>query len=205
MKLGAEGIFVELAGEAFELRPSLRACMCLVRRHGFSGLIAAVQSFNVTIIMDMLKGAAIRPSLLLEEIGTLGLGPVRNHLASPLVDFVFAIAGVDPDDTQPTEPGNTPSVSPEQVFIQLFGVATGWLGWPPKEAWNATPSEIIAAKTGRTDLISDVLKAVFGTTEKRNVPDLYTADQLGKIIAQGHDPTFDRSGLHSFRNKGRVS
>lgn len=31
----------------------------------------------------------------------------------------------------------------------LFGVATGWLGWPPSEAWRATIPEIQAALSAR--------------------------------------------------------
>jgi hypothetical protein len=205
MKLGADGIYVELAGEAYELRPSLRASMRLVRRHQLNGLLAAVQGFNVTIIMDMLREAAIKPSLLLAEIAAIGLGTVRNHLTGPLVAFVLAIAGIDPDDATPLEAATGKPADPERVFAQLFGIATGWLGWTPAEAWNATPAEIIAAKTGRTDLISDVLKAVFGTTDEQTRADTYTADQLAKIEEQGHDPAFDRSGLHGLKNKGHVS
>ncbi len=205
MKLGADGIYVELAGEAYELRPSLRASMRLVRRHGLPGLLAAVQGFNVTIIMDMLREASIKPSLLLAEIATLGLGTVRNRLTGPLVEFVLAIAGIDPDETQPTEHANNQPVAPERVFAQLFGFATGWLGWPPEEAWNATPAEIIAARAGRTDLITDILKAVFGTTDEPASADHYTPDQLAEIEEQGYDPAFDRAGLLGLRGKERVS
>lgn len=205
MKLGSDGIYVELAGEAYELRPSLRASMRLVRRHGLPGLLAAVQGFNVTIIMDMLREAGIKPSLLLAEIATLGLDTVRNRLTAPLVEFVLAIAGIDPDDAEPTEPANSQPVAPERVFAQLFGFATGWLGWTPEEAWNATPAEIIAARAGRTDLITDILKAVFGTTDEKTSADHYTPDQLAKIEEQGHDPVFDRAGLLGLKNKGRVA
>lgn len=207
MKLGADGIYVELAGEAFELRPSLRACMRLVRRHGLPGLLAAVQGFNVTIIMDMLREAAIKPSLLLEEIAAIGLGPVRNRLTGPLVEFVLAIAGIDPDDTTPPEPATGKPADPGQVFAQLFGIATGWLGWTPEEAWNATPAEIIAARTGRTDLITDILQAVFGKPEgttSGSKADHYTDAQLKQIEEEGHDPAFDRAGLHALKGKERV-
>jgi hypothetical protein len=208
MKLGADGIYVELAGEAYELRPSLRASMHLVRRHGLPGLLAAVQVFNVTIIMDMLREAAIKPSLLLEEIAAIGLGPVRNRLTGPLAQFVLAIAGIDPDDTTPTKPGSGKPTDPEQVFAQLFGFATGWLGWPPEEAWNATPAEIIAAKAGRTDLITDILQAVFGKPEgmtSGKTADHYTDAQLKQIEEAGQDPAFDRMGLHALKGKERVS
>lgn len=207
MKLGADGIYVELAGEAYELRPSLRASMRLVRRHGLPGLLTTVQGFNVTIVMDMLREAAIKPSLLLEEIAAIGLGPVRNRLTGPLVEFVLAIAGIDPDDTTPPEPTTGKPADPERVFAQLFGIATGWLGWAPEEAWNATPAEIIAARTGRTDLISDMLQAVFGKPDRTTsgtANDHYTDAQLKQIEEEGCDPAFDRTGLHALKGKERV-
>jgi hypothetical protein len=206
MKLGADGIYVELAGEGFELRPSLRASMRLVRRHGLSGLLAAVQGFNITTIMDVLREGSIKPSLLLAEIAAVGLHAVRNRLTGSLAEFVLAVAGIDPDDATPTESAPGKPVAPERVFAQLFGIATGWLGWTPEEAWNATPAEIIAARVGRADLISDVLKAVFGSAEVSGATtDVYTEEQLRKIEAEGRDRAFDRAGLHSLKNKGRAA
>ena len=193
--LGADGIFVELTGEAYELRPSLRASMRLVRRHQLPGLLAAAQDFNLTIIMDVLREAAISPKLLLTDIAAIGLGNVRNQLTGPLARFVLAVAGIDPDDTSPPVPAPGKQVSPEETFTQLFGFATGWLGWTPEEAWNATPSEIIAAKNGRTDMITDVLKAILGTGNTDKPDTQYTPEQVAQIIANGTDPAFDRAGL----------
>lgn len=199
--LGADGIFVELAGEAYELRPSLRASMRLVRRHQLHGLLAAAQDFNVTVILDVLREATIKPGLLLAEIAAIGLSTVRHRLTGPLAEFVLAVAGIDPDDT--TAPASTTGkqLNPEEIFTRLFGIATGWLGWTPEEAWNATPAEIIAAQNGRTDLITDVLKAVFGTTDTPPNAEPYTADQLKQIEEEGRDPAFDREGLASLRAK----
>ncbi|MDP2780274.1 phage tail assembly chaperone [Devosia sp.] len=203
--LGADGIFVELAGEAYELRPSLRASMRLVRRHGLTGLLAAAQDFNVTVILDVLRDAAIKPSLLLAEIAAIGLGTVRHRLTGPLVEFVLAVAGIDPDDTTPPTPSTGKQLTPEETFTRLFGIATGWLGWTPEEAWNATPAEIIAAQAGRTDLITDVLKAVFGTTDTQPTAAPYTPTQLKQIEEEGHDPAFDRMALRALKGKERVA
>jgi hypothetical protein len=205
MQLGADGIYVELAGEAFELRPSLRACTRLVRRHGLPALLVAAQEFNTTIIADMLREAGIKPALLLAEIAAIGLGTVRNRLTEPLVQFVLAVAGIDPDDTStPALVTGTP-MTPAEYHAELFKAATGWLGWTPEEAWNATPAEIIAAKGGQTDLITDVLKAVFRSPDQPSATaDHYTEKQLKQIETDGHDPAFDRAGLHALKGKERV-
>lgn len=203
--LGADPIYIELAGEAFELRPSLRASMRLVRRHGLARLFAAVPVFNVTVIMDLLREVAIKPSLLLEEIAAIGLGRVRNRLTNPLAKFVLSIAGIDPHAETLPAPGKP--VDPEQALAQLYRFATGWLGWTPEAAWNATPTEIIEARNGRMNLITEILEAVFGTPASTSEKDgaQYTPDQLKEIEELGHDPAFDRAGLHALQGKGRVN
>src|SRR5690606_40333271 len=89
---------------------------------------------------------------------------VRKRLTNAMAEFVLAIAGIDPNDPTPAKPSGKPA-DPEQVFAQLFSIATGWLGWTPEEAWNATPAEIIAAKGGRTEMIVEILKAEEHTSE----------------------------------------
>ncbi|WP_172125418.1 phage tail assembly chaperone [Devosia sp. 919] len=203
MKLSADGIYVELAGEAFELRPSLRACIRLVRRHGLTSLLAAVQGFNVTTILDVLREAAIKPSLLLAEIAAIGLGTVRSRLTGPLAEFVLAVAGIDPDDATPAEPAPGKPVDPERVFAQLFGIATGALGWAPEEAWNATPAEIIAAHNGQTAHL--IRTGVLVQQKSDQTADHYTEAQLKQIEAEGRDPAFNRAGLHALKGKERVA
>ena len=201
--LGADGIYVELAGEAHELRPSLRATMRLLRRHQLFGLTAAVEDFNVTVIMDVLREAGIKPALLLEEIAAIGLGKVRYRLTGPLALFALAIADIDPAKTTPTTP-TTPikpvagkPITPTEYHTQLFEIATGWLGWTAKEAWNATPAEIIAAQNGHVAYLqmTGVLKRVDGPKK----PDIYTAEQLKHLEEGGLDPAFDREGLRALK------
>jgi len=197
--LGADGIYVELAGEAFELRPSLRACKRLVQRHGLASLLVAAQGFNLTIIADMLREAGIKPALLLAEIASHGLGKVRNRLTGSLAEFVLAIAGIDPDDTTPIKPAPGKPITPNEYHSQLFQIATGWLGWTPEQAWTATPAEIIAAQNGHIAYLqfTGVLVPADGTKK----PDTYTPQRLKQIEEQGHDPAFDREGLAALKAK----
>jgi hypothetical protein len=125
LRLGADSIFVELAGEAFELRPSLRACMRLVRRHQLNGLLSAVQDFNIIIVVDVFSEAGIKPSLLQSEIAATGLGVVRNRVTGPLSEFVLAVAGIDPDNTETASVSPAESLSPLEMHTRLFEIATG--------------------------------------------------------------------------------
>jgi hypothetical protein len=34
----------------------------------------------------------------------------------------------------------------------MFGVATGWLGWPPETAWRSTVQEILVALEARMEM-----------------------------------------------------
>lgn len=204
MQLGADTISIEMAGEAYELRPSLRACLRLTHKHGLSALAGAARDFKISIILDMLSEAAIKPALLWAEIASVGLGAVCRRLTEPLSKFVLAVAGIDPDATP--EPAISQAsgkqLSPDEYHTQLFQIATGWLGWTPEQAWAATSAEIRAARTGRTDLITDILKAVFGTDDKPEQTETsYSPEKLAEIEAAGFDPEFDRAGLAALKAK----
>lgn len=201
MQLGADAVLIELAGEAFELRPTLRAGMRLMRRHSLSGLLAAVRDFNTTVVVDVLRECGIRPTLLPTEIEAHGLAVVRARLTGPLAEFALAVAGVDPD-AEPAPAATGKQLTPYEYHSRLFEIATGWLGWTPDEAWNATIPEIIAARAGRASLIEDVLKAVFGSTDDTPATaTTYTPAQLAEIEEQGFDPVFDRAGLANLKAK----
>ena len=200
MHLGADAISIELAGEAYELRPTLRAGMRLVRRHSLSGLIAAARDFNTETIGDVLRECGVRRALLTAEIEADGIAAVRARLVGPLAEFALAVAGIDPDaETTPAQASGT--MTPHDYHTRLFEIATGWLGWTPERAWNATPVEIVHARAGRMSMIEDVLGALFGTPDAANSSGSYSPEQLAEIISTGHDPAFDRAGLHSLKPK----
>lgn len=202
MKLGANIISIEMASEAFELRPSLRACLRLTDRYELPALFRAVSEFNVGIISHMVQEATGKPALLLDEIAKHGIGLTYFQYAEALSKFVLAVAGVDPDKPAIPQPQRGKPLSPIEYHTRLFEIATGWLGWPPEQAWSATPAEILAAQKGRTDLITDILKAVFGSQKDNdNSAPAYTAETLAEIDAAGRDPEFDRAGLLALKAK----
>ena len=198
--LGADDIRIELAGEAFVLRPSLRASTRLVQRHGLNGLAAAVRDFDLIVIGDLLEECGVTPAFLERQIEASGLASVRTRLAVPLAKFVLALAGIDPDAPADQPAPSGPSIPAAAYHARLFQIATGWLGWSATGAWNATAAEIIAAKTGRTDMIIEVLAAVFGGTPSEPATQIpYTSERLAKIEADGFDPAFDRSALQALK------
>lgn len=44
-------------------------------------------------------------------------------------------------------------MSEGEYLVHLFGVATGWLGWPPAVAWDCTVSEITTAIAAKSEFL----------------------------------------------------
>lgn len=51
---------------------------------------------------------------------------------------------------------------------ELFGIATGCLGWPPSEAWAAAVPEILLAWEAKVEFIRNT--SPFGTSGSAGVP-----------------------------------
>jgi hypothetical protein len=155
----AEEITLTLAGKRIILRPSLRAAMRLERRGGsFASLARELFEGSLTASADVLRDhVAWSDDLLHSRIMEAGL----DNLKPALIAFVFACSGIPDeelsDDTAKGESAQSP-VSFADHLAGLYRIATGWIGWPPEVALDATPAEITEAYKGRVDM----LKAIFG-------------------------------------------
>ena len=84
-----------------------------------------------------------------------------------------------------------------EFYADLYENATGWLGWTPNQAWNATPTENCRAYAGHVAK----LKAIHGSGEEdkqlsQKSPD---PEQAARNVAAGLDPEFDRAGLNALK------
>ncbi|WP_024816307.1 hypothetical protein [Methylopila sp. 73B] len=160
MKLAAEEITIKIGLERITLRPTLRAALRLERRHeGLAVLVSKIQDGDLFAIADVLREHSSTwsdvPSFI-ESLGAPhGLYAGVDHLIPALVAHVYALAGVDitaEQNDQTDAEGDPRSGTRRDGFaahlVDLFEVATGWLGWSPDTAWNATPAEIMAARRG---------------------------------------------------------
>lgn len=159
MKL-ADDITIRLGGEPITLRPSLRFAMRLERRPGSLGSLARdVMDGSLTAACEIIRDHVAGPHL---ETRVFQSGIAR--LQGPLLAYVMALAGVDPEDAPANdnrEGKPAKSVPFSDHLASLYRIGTGWLGWTPKDTLDATPAEISEAHAGRLEL----LKAVFGTAE----------------------------------------
>lgn len=176
------------------LRPTLRAAMRLERKYdGFDKIIKAIADENLTVISSIIHECSATPTSAKHIIEELTYSPLNSSLgllAAPLINLVFALAGYEPDaEPEPQDPAKR--ISFREHHERLFQIATGWLGWTPEVAWNATPNEIVAAYKGRCEM----LKAVYGGEEQeRAKPDLATQARLAfakfptkRVAADGQD------------------
>lgn len=158
MQLATDEIALELSplGPVW-VRPSLRAAYRLERRYGgFDKLLSAVSQGNVTAIFNVIGEATGRSNDWLSAIKGKALAPIIESLKAPLIRYVLALAGIDPERPRKNSGGTGTTYA--EHHEKLFRLATGWLGWSPDDAWNATPGEIMNAYAGRAEM----LKAIFG-------------------------------------------
>jgi hypothetical protein len=190
MRLAADPITIEIAGEAFELRPTLRAATRLARRYGdFATLYRRIIADHVSVVSDVIRegsGAPHAAADFLTACELPGLGALLATLKLPLMRYVLALAGHDDNGNEPPATTGKP-ITLAEYHVELFAIGTGWLGWSPEQTWTSTPAEILAAQRGRSDLIVDVLKSVFGSTDKPApaAPDL--------------DAQFDRAAFYALK------
>lgn len=200
MQLAPTPITIELNGEAYALRPSLRAAYQLERRHTYAGTLTAIAETNLNIIADLVElGSGDRDAryALAYEIDRNGVAAVAR-LRLALTAFLAALIGADEGEAdQPAEQSQS-ALTYAAFYDRLFAIGSGWLGWTPEETWNATPAEILAAHQGRIDL----LQAIFGSPDKGTTAERthrYSADQLREVEKQDFDPSFDRNAFDALK------
>lgn len=180
----ADDMTLRIGSQAIPLRASLRAATILEKRYGFERLFSEVAEGRLGTIADVVSVSANR-DLLADTVG-LPLGSVMPSLIEGVSRHVVTLAGIDADNPEPAATGET--ITFAEYHAKLYRIATGWLGWSPPQAWDATPEEILEAYNGHLEM----LRAVHGGGPQQSTPD--TPDKA----------TFDREGLRSLKALGGV-
>ncbi len=193
-----EQVTIAHGDHAVTLRPSLRAAAMLEQRYGFPAIWQALEDANLTLISEIILTASSRQdaAAFLSGIPGRPLSSFFDAVEQPLAELVsmFIPAPVQSLDTAPHT--GKPMPWPE-FYADLYDVATGWLGWTPETAWNATPTEITRAHAAHIDRL--VMTGVLTRTEKTGTaPD---PEQAARNEAAGLDPQFDRDGLRALKMK----
>lgn len=159
MRLANDETAISLGTETIHLRPTLRAAFRLQQRHdGFQNLCHAIALCNLSPFVDVIREGCTNPLAVNIYLAYVDENPMLANLTElrdPLLKFVASLAGAD---DAPANAALSAPVPFEEYFTKLFRIATGWLGWTPEQAWNATAAEIIEAHRGRTEMLA----AIFG-------------------------------------------
>lgn len=165
MRLAQDEITITLDHETIYLRPSLRAAFRLERRHdGFDKIIKGIASGNFSIMADVIRESSDPRSAFanfLDCVNALPMLIAIERISEPLIAHVMALAGADSDNASDSSP-DAERIPFAEYHTKLFRLATGWLGWSPADAWEATPAEITEAYKGRMEMLG----AVFGGGKK---------------------------------------
>lgn len=180
-------------GNTVWLRSSLQAATRLENLHGgFPTLLSKVDQFDTATLHNVITYAAtdqIAAQAFLSTLRNKPLRDIQQACLGPVLTLIMALVLTN-DATDTAEQTNSKPMAWPDLFADLFKVATGWLGWTPETAWNATLPEILHAFEGHTDQ----LKAIHGSAEEGD-QDGPSADQQQANIEAGLDPEFDRAGL----------
>lgn len=196
-----EQVTIAFGGNAVVLRPTLRAATTLEERHGFPALFRALDDLNLTIITNIILTASSpqvdAAAFLRSEAAGRPLFPFFMAVRQPLADLVSMLMPAADLNAQPS----TGSVNPTpwcEYYSDLYSAATGWLGWTPETAWNATPTEITRAMTAHYDRLVTTGVLVRDKNMTAKAPD---PKQAARNVADGLDPEFDRAGLRALKAK----
>lgn len=195
-------ITLEYGGNAVFLRPSLRAATRLERLHGdFPALLRKIDEFDTRTIRAVITYSTDRAATdtLLTYAAKQPLSGFKQAAQAPMFDLVAALMPQSPEGQTKTESPGTPMPWSE-VYRELFKMATGWLGWTPAAAWNATPQEITDAFSAHIAK----LKAVHGSAEDDQDTTGPTEEQRKQAEELGLDPEFDRAGLRALKGLSKM-
>lgn len=201
-----EEVKIAHGGNTVTLRPTLRAAVTLEAAFGFPAMFRALAEGNFTIISEIIRATANSRADAAAFLSVHPEGPLSSFFAAvrmPLIELVSMLmpAPVQPLDAKaavPT-PSSAKSVTWPIFYAHQFEQATGWLGWTPEQAWNATPTEIDRAYSGHIAK----LKAIHGSGEDDKTATAKATDpeQAARNAEAGLDPEFDRAGLRALKAK----
>lgn len=168
MRLAVDDTIIELGREHLRLRPSLRVAYRLETQWGLNRLIDDLRACSARTIVAIIREAAPDSDFtrFIREFDELPFYMRTAALTGPLIGYLLDLSGFDPDASEEPGDAEADTMPLTEYYERLFELATCWLGWPPEDAWNALPAEIVRAYKGRVAM----LKAIFGGEDKPKQP-----------------------------------
>lgn len=198
MRPAYEQVTIAHSGNTVTLRPSLRAATTLEARFGYPAMFRALDEGSFTMISEIILVASSSQqdaAAFLVGIHGKPLSHFFDATQAKLFQLVIMFTPAPDKNAKPNNGSGKPVAWPD-FYADQYEKATGWLGWTPEQAWNATPTEIDRAFSGHLAK----LKAIHGSgddkSEKQTDP-----EQAARNAEAGLDPEFDRAGLQALKAK----
>ncbi|MCZ7864744.1 hypothetical protein O9X98_25470 [Agrobacterium salinitolerans] len=193
-----EQVTIAHGGNTVTLRPSLRAATTLEARFGFPAMFRALDEGSFTIISEIILAAsspAQDVAAFLAGIPGKPLSHFFDAVQAPLFQLVAMFIPAADKTAKPVANPGKPIPWPD-YYSDLYEKATGWLGWTPDAAWNATPTEIDRAYSGHIAKLKTIHGSGDAKEDKQTDP-----EQAARNVEAGLDPEFDRAGLQALKAK----
>lgn len=182
MRLASDDILIGLSPTlTIKLVPTLRAAYRLERKYdGFDKLFRLVSGGSLSAIATVIREGAGDDAVVRHSLDHMPIKTGLDCMVLPCLQFILALSGAD----DAAEKGATGKPVPfADHHANLFRIATGWLGWTPEDAWNASPAEILEAYKGRTEMLA----AIFGGKSDADKPlDISDSDTRRRLNAIGN-------------------
>lgn len=199
-------IDLEAHGYAVTLRASLRAAVAIDNLPGgFPKVWEQIGRQSLSQIRAVILATATDRQDAQHVLVATADKPLASFLDGAQAACLAVLACYFSDTAEATESRNLPAAERTTLrgyFQQLYGYATGWLGWTPAETWTASPAEIEAAFAAHIDRLVKLTPDLAPSDQPEvSASTHYTPERLREIEELGYDPAFDREGLRALKAK----
>ncbi len=151
---------ITIAETRFTLRPSIGAAFRLMEKYGdMPSLSQQTLAGSVTAIADIITACSLEYdanrtlSTLVEKEP---LGELASDLLPPMLAHLANLSGFDKHRVSKAHAKSSstkPIASWVNHYLDLYGIATGFLRMSPADAWEASPVEIMLAYDKRVEIL----------------------------------------------------
>lgn len=184
---------------AVTLRASLRAAVALdALPGGFGGLFDQLARQSLPAIHAVIRATATDRQEAERLLAYTATKPLASFLISAQAACLALVMTLLPEK-QGEAPPSGAVIPLSEFFASLYRYATGWLGWPPSEVWNASIAELEEALSAHINRLLKLTPGASSNEPTTGPSTEYTSERLKQIEEQGFDPAFDRTGLHALK------
>lgn len=184
---------------AVTLRADMRAAVALdALPGGFEAIVTGVMWQSYSAIRSVIAAAATDRAQADSFLAACARLPLAPFIPAAQAATLSLIANILPEPAEAAESRTTTATTTWGEYLSdLFGYATGWLGWTPSEVWNTSPREIEAAFAAHVDRLVRTTPGASSTAREATSDD-YDDDLMARLQDPNDatlDPHFDRAGL----------